>query len=176
MKYFYVEGDYNDADYIGRLIELSDEQFESFKPLIKAINEFQPYITEYGWEHHNWNGENCCEEVYSQFSKELLDEFDSEVICRLHVMDDCYIHTITKFIEVSIVGEPLIVGGYHEIMNKRTPETIRKMEEYQRRSNEICSYRRPSDGKSLCSIPFNEMTEEENKLMEEYDNLWKEYV
>ena len=57
---------------------------------------------------------------------------------------------------------------------------------YQRHDNKILSYfdeldrignyKRKSDGKSLRSIPYAEMTDEENRLIKEIDNLWKKYI
>ena len=41
--------------------------------------------------------------------------------------------------------------------------------------NEITSYKRPKDGKGLTSIPFNEMNDYENELIERLHNLWKKY-
>ena len=63
-----------------------------------------------------------------------------------------------------------------EIEAHRTPETIKKMEDYNKRVQELLAYKRPKDGKNICSIPFKEMTPEENKIYQEYENLWKDYI
>ena len=80
MRYFFVKGDYNDADYASNIIQLTDEEFDKFKPLIDAIGSFQPYITEWQWEYSNWHGEKTPEETYSQFPEELVKEFERKVL------------------------------------------------------------------------------------------------
>ena len=51
-----------------------------------------------------------------------------------------------------------------------------KTKAYEDELLEIYSYKRKSDGKPLHSIPYKEMTEEENALIERKRNLWKKYV
>ena len=50
-----------------------------------------------------------------------------------------------------------------------------KVKGYLNEESEITSYRRPSDGKPLNSIPYSEMTKEENELIEKLHSLWKKY-
>ena len=50
------------------------------------------------------------------------------------------------------------------------------MEDHSKRVKELLAYKRPKDGKNICSIPFKEMTPDENKIYQEYKNLWKDYV
>jgi hypothetical protein len=50
------------------------------------------------------------------------------------------------------------------------------MEDHSKRVQELLAYKRSKDGKNICSIPFNEMTPEEDKIYQEYKNLWKDYV
>ena len=176
MRYFFVKGDYNDADYASNIIQLTDEEFVKFKPLIDAIGSFQPYITEWQWEYSNWHGEKTPEETYSQFPEELVKEFERKVVNRLYAPDECYIHTIVEFRELKFTDEPLITGGFQEIKAHRTLETIKKMEDHSKRVKELLTYKRPKDGKNICSIPFKEMTPDENKIYQEYKNLWKDYV
>ena len=176
MKCFFVKGDYSDADYVSEVIWLSDEEFDRFKPLIDAIGSFQPYITEWQWEYSNWHGEKTPEEIYSQFPKELVREFERKVVNRLSRPEDCYIHTIVEFREMVFTDDALIKGSYQEVMEHRNPETVRKMDDYNRRVQELLVYKRPKDGKNVLSIPFNEMTPEEDKILQEYENLWKEYI
>lgn len=51
-----------------------------------------------------------------------------------------------------------------------------KVKGYLEETARLYSYKRKSDGKPLNCIPFVEMTEEENRLLEEAYNLWKKYV
>jgi hypothetical protein len=81
-----------------------------------------------------------------------------------------------EFRELKFTDEPLITGGFQEIEAHRTPETIKKMEDYNKRVKELLAYKRPKDGKNICSIPFKEMTPKEDKIYQEYKNLWKDYV
>ena len=41
MKTFYVEVDTNDADYVGQLVEVSNENAEKWMPLIEKIKNFK---------------------------------------------------------------------------------------------------------------------------------------
>lgn len=62
MKTFYVEVDTNDADYIGKIVEVDDKVAEKFKPLIEKIKNFQPYNTG-RWRHnHNFPYGACLRE------------------------------------------------------------------------------------------------------------------
>ena len=38
MKHVYVVVDTNDADYVGKIVEISEETLEHFKPLIEKIS------------------------------------------------------------------------------------------------------------------------------------------
>mgnify|MGYP003288771285 CR=1 FL=1 len=62
MKTFYVEIDTNDADYVGRLVEVSNEDAERWMPLIEKIKNFEPY-TNGIWRHnHNFPSGECLRE------------------------------------------------------------------------------------------------------------------
>lgn len=37
-KYIYVEADYNDGDYTSRMSEITDEEIELIRPVVKAIS------------------------------------------------------------------------------------------------------------------------------------------
>lgn len=112
MKTFYVEVDTNDADYIGKLVNVSDTIFEKFRPLIEKINNFKPYkgISESGmeWTHYsNFPYGECCrcdlgektpEELY-HITEEELNEF----VDAFHLYGDEYgFHTITRIAEIEI--------------------------------------------------------------------------
>ena len=98
MKYVYVVVDTNDADYVGKIVKVSEETLEHFKPLIEKIKNFQPYNNG-GWRHnHNFPFGECLREdlgekhpmeMYNlteeekkrrQQSTEQMDIFEWEVV------------------------------------------------------------------------------------------------
>lgn len=112
MKTFYVEVDTNDADYIGKLVNVSNASFEKFKSLIEKINNFKPYKgtlpNGMEWTHKsNFPYGECCrcdlgektpEELYD-ITEEDLNEF----IDTFHLYGGEYgFHTITRIVEVEI--------------------------------------------------------------------------
>ena len=182
MKKLLIIADYNDGDYVKDVVRVEDDVFEKFLPLMKAINNFEPYVRRSSFGGicaHNWIspredlGEKNIYETYPQFTPEYIDEFIDIFTSGLYPpYDDCACHTI---IEISdVVADEMCVNWNQDWQNiqKRYPE---KVWGYINERNKITDYKRPSDGKELCSIPFNEMTEYENKLIEKLDNLWKDY-
>ena len=181
MRSFYIVLDYNDADYFRYVVTVEDEVFEKFKPLIKAIAEFKPYVRPSSFGevvYNNWIGnrpdlgDKSIYEVYSQFSKEYIDEFKKTFLyysCPDHEYG-CTFHSIVKFQEITL-GNNLIDGDYQSV-EKRTPQ---KVKDYLKEEAELYSYKRPSDGKPYNCIPFAEMTPEEKEIGRKLDNLWKKY-
>lgn len=182
MKKLYITADFNDADYGHYLVIINEETFEKFLPLIKAINDFEPYVrrSSYGgvdynnWESHREDlGELPIEEKYSQFDKKYIEEFQRIFVNPIPVpyegSEDMGPHTIVSLMDV-MTDELLIdtKGKYSKHNDKVT--------KYLKEKEEIFSYTRESDGKPLYCIPFVEMTEEENQLIERSRNLWKKYV
>lgn len=178
-----IVADYNDADYSKDVIDIDEETFNKFKPLIDAIENFEPYICRHwigGVETANWEspredlGEINIYEKYSQFSKEFIDEFSDIFMSGLNNPESDYggcFHTIVK-LENIITGEKYIDYDYWKSYNRRSE----KIKQYEDEEKQISSYRRKKDGKALNSIPYNEMTKEENELIERLHNLWKKYV
>ena len=182
MKKLLIIGDYNDADYIKDVVKVEDSVFEKFLPLMKAINNFEPYVCRHRMGlicNHNWIslredlGQKNIYETYPQFTPEYIDEFIDIFTSGLYPpYDDISCHTI---IEISdIVTDEKYVDWHQDwqSIEKRYPD---KVKEYIKKRNEIYSYKRPSDGKPLNSIPFNEMTEYENELIQKADTLWMNY-
>lgn len=114
MRTFYVEIDTNDADYIGKLVEIEDEKVEKWMPLIKKIDNFKPYkgtaASGTTWTHKsNFPIDECCRhdlgekdpcELYGITEDELeefVDTFDL-------YGGDYGFHTITRIVEVNIVN------------------------------------------------------------------------
>ena len=178
MKTLLVTVDYNDADYISGIVTLEDQDYERFLPVIEAINNFKPYITEWGPQYSNWEScrpdlvDKSIYEVYHEFSIELLDEFNEKITGKLNNPESDYgsFHSIINIQEVTL-GKRLVYGEY-EYVKERGKERI---EAYNKEYARLMGYKRAKDGMPLNSIPFNEMTPEETKLLEEADNLWKKY-
>ena len=110
MRTFFVEVDTNDADYVGKLVHVSDEKVEKWMPLIEKIKNFKPYTgtTKSGREwNHSSNfpigecyrydlGEKDPCELYG-ITEEELDEF----IDTFELYGGEYgFHTINKIVEV----------------------------------------------------------------------------
>lgn len=182
MKKLYITADFNDADYGYRLIVIDEETFDKFLPLIKAINNFEPYIRRSsfgGVDYNNWEGhredlgEMSIEEKYSQFNKKYIEEFQSIFVNPIPVpyegSEDMGPHTIVELVDV-MTDEVLI--DTKEKYSKHND----KVDAYLKEKTEIYSYARKSDGKPLHSIPFAEMTDKENELIERLHNLWKKYI
>lgn len=114
MKKLVIVADHNDADYMTETSDITDEQLEKFIPLIEAIKTFKPYKvsskSKLNWDHrHNWPGgeygyrpdlgEKSREEIYSQFSSELIEEFSDFVPTsegNVHTIKEITVLTITK--------------------------------------------------------------------------------
>lgn len=182
MIKLYIVADFNDADYGNVLVEISEEVFDKFRPLIDAINEFQPYIrrSSYsGIDYSNWYsyrldlGELSLYDKYSQFSENYIDEFSEIFIDPIPIpyegIECMPPHTI-KSIKNVITDEEYL--NTNDIYQRHSSKVIGYLTERDR----LGSYKRPSDGKNIYSIPFVEMTEEESKLLKEINNLWKKYI
>lgn len=101
-KYIRVVGDTNDADYVSTFLEIDFADFYRFLSLIEAIKNFKEYegISASGskWTHrHNWPrgeyspredlGEKTVEEIYSQFSEDLILDFEEYVPPNIHSIE-----------------------------------------------------------------------------------------
>ena len=115
MKTFYVEVDTNDADYVGRLVEVSDEDAEKWMPLIKKIQAFKPYsgVSKHGmvWEHHhNFPfGEYVRTDLGEKSPCELYDISEEEMEAFQEAFwlwgGEYGFHTITQIVEVNITNK-----------------------------------------------------------------------
>ena len=117
MKTFYVEVDTNDADYVGKLVYVKDEDVEKWMPLIEKIKKFEPYtgVSESGseWTHTNNFpygdgfrgdlGENDPCELYGITEDEMAEFQDTFELYG----DEYGFHTITKITEIFIVNKYL---------------------------------------------------------------------
>jgi hypothetical protein len=107
MKYYInVTADTNDADYISEMNEISDEQLELIRPVIKAIKNFKPYKGKSrsgsDWNHENNFptgdcyrldlGEKDAEEIYVKSGIVTQEQFD--VFMEFVPSNEYGIHTI----------------------------------------------------------------------------------
>lgn len=182
MKKLLIIGDYNDADYVKDVVRVEDDIFKKFLPFMKAINNFEPYVRRSSFGgicEHNWIspredlGEKNIYETYPQFSKEYIDEFIDIFTSGLYSpYDDCGCHTIIEISDI-VTDEKYVDWKQNwEACEKRYNS---KVKEYLQKRSEIYNYKRPSDGKPLNCIPFNEMTEYENELINKLHTLWVDY-
>ena len=182
MKKLLIIADYNDGDYVKDVVKIEDEVFEKFLPLIKAINDFEPYVAKcsfYNIVTHNWMsnredlGEKNIYETYSQFPQEYIDEFIDVFMSGLSSpYDDCTFHTIVEISDVITEEKYVNYSRSYDSVEKKYNEKVRGfINEYR----ELSNYKRPKDGKRISSIPFSEMTPEENEIIEKMHNLWKKY-
>lgn len=112
MKTFYVEVDTNDADYIGRLVEIEDKDAKKWMPLIEKINNFKPYkgtaASGTTWNHtSNFPIDECCRyDLGEKDPMELYDitEEELEEFCEAFNLygGEFGFHTISRIIEVEI--------------------------------------------------------------------------
>lgn len=112
MRTFFVEVDTNDADYIGKLVHVSDEKVEKWMPLIEKIKNFKPYTGTAAsgstWNHSsNFPVGDCCRYDLGEMNPcELYDITEEE----LYEFRDTFelfageygFHTISRIVEVEI--------------------------------------------------------------------------
>jgi hypothetical protein len=112
MKTVFVEVDTNDADYVGEIVEVTEETLEHFKPLIEKIKNFKPYCNE-GWSHHsNFPVGDCLrEDLGEKHPMELYnlteEEYEYFVDSFRLYGGEWGSHTIHKIQEVTL-GEELL--------------------------------------------------------------------
>lgn len=112
MKTFYVEVDTNDADYIGKLVEVEDEDVEKWMPLIEKIKNFKPYTgtADSGsiWRHtSNFPIGECCRYDLGEKDPTGLYDITEEELEEFCEVFELYggefgFHTINKIVEVEI--------------------------------------------------------------------------
>ena len=112
MNTFYVEIDTNDADYIGRLVEIEDVDFEKWASLIEKIKNFKPYIGT-ATSGSTWNhasnfpiGECCRYDLGEKDPMELygITEEELEKFCEVFNLygSEYGFHTINQIVKIEI--------------------------------------------------------------------------
>lgn len=112
MRTFYVVVDTNDADYVGKMVSVSDENIEKWMPLIEKIKNFKPYTgtSDSGttWNHSsNFPiGECLRDDLGEKDPCELYDITDDELDEFIEVFElygsEYGFHTIVSISEVEI--------------------------------------------------------------------------
>ena len=177
MKKILIVADYNDADYAKDVVKVEDEVFNKFLPLIRAINNFSPYVARHKYGEvcdHNWEsprtdlGEKPLYETYPQFSREYIDEFKDVFMGGLHSdgWSSCF-HTIVRMEDV-ITDEVYI--DYRQDCNSITKRYDDKVKGFLKERGEWMDKH-----SRLLHIPCNKLTAEENELIEEFHNIWRKY-
>ena len=119
MRTFYVEIDTNDADYIGKLVHISDEKVEKWMPLIEKIKNFKPYTGTSNWD-TQWNhssnfpvGECCRYDLGEKDPMELYDITEDELVKFIETFElyggEYGFHTISKIIEVQFDAKDRLI-------------------------------------------------------------------
>lgn len=113
MRTFYVEVDTNDADYVGKLVNVSDEKVEKWMPLIEKIKNFKPYTgtSESGstWNHtSNFPVGECYRDDLGEKDPCELYDITPEELEEFTDTFELYggeygFHTITEITEINIV-------------------------------------------------------------------------
>ena len=115
-----IKVDTNNGNCLTEISKISLEDLEKFKPLIKLIDEFEPYIStelesNIKWTHaHNFPvgaalrddlGEKSVFELYRQIPKEIIEEF-----LELCPYGEYGFHTIEKISIVPSQEEMILLG------------------------------------------------------------------
>ena len=118
MKYYLnVVADTNDSDYIESFSEISKDNLEKIKPLIKEIKNFEPYEAEgagyigLNQHHHNWPvgeirrddlGEKSIEQIYSNIEPSIIRLFNEHYV----PYGEYGVHTIESIFLYKCIEEP----------------------------------------------------------------------
>ncbi len=111
MKYLFIQGDTNDADYVATLNRVSDKELIQLEPMFKAIKDFKPYTVDKDgmkWRHtHNFPnnefspredlGEKNIEQLYIE--SELVTE---DVLGIFEEYAPVGIHSITEILVLDV--------------------------------------------------------------------------
>ena len=112
MRTFFVEIDTNDADYIGKLVNVEDEKVEKWMPLIEKIKNFKPYTgtsdSGRSWDHSsNFPIGDCCRYDLGEMDPRELYNITEEELYEFRDTFELFggeygFHTINKIVEVEI--------------------------------------------------------------------------
>lgn len=73
MKKLIIIADYNDADYITNIQDITEKELNLIQPVIDAIKAFKPYKGKSEWDHgNNYPSGDCCREDLGEKSAESM--------------------------------------------------------------------------------------------------------
>ena len=110
MLELFVTADTNDADYITGSFQITQEEYDSFVPLFKAIDKIggklygeNNFVRNHNWFSHEYQ-DTTAAELYGDLA-ELATKFDDYV-----PYGECGVHTIISITlkETSIIDNPLV--------------------------------------------------------------------
>ena len=112
MRKFYVEVDTNDADYVGRLVDVEDKDVERWMPLIDKIKNFKPYkgtaASGTTWNHtSNFPIDECCRYDLGEKDPCKLYGITEDELAEFQDAFNLYggeygFHTITRIVEIEV--------------------------------------------------------------------------
>jgi hypothetical protein len=120
MKYLFVQADTNDADYVSKFTEISDEDLAKLMPLFEAIKAFKRYKGKCkdgpAWEHnHNfpWGsgeyvprkdlGEKTVWEIYPEYKEAIrifVDQYWPYGEYGIHTIDNIKVFNVAGIEEI----------------------------------------------------------------------------
>lgn len=110
-KYLYIEADWNDADYVHSLTEITDEDLCRLFPLFIAIKNFKPDEN----NRHNYptytfrDNEKDIYELYGDIvGEEILEEFNEDFLPPSGD-ETCSIHSISSITVFEVSNEQKII-------------------------------------------------------------------
>jgi len=184
MVRIYTTCDWNDGDTCSELVEVSEETFNRFKPLIDAINNYKPYLTHNSYASvvcNNWRDRTdegyllLCQKYPGFDNGTESDDFFCEFEDTFFPYPPEYaaeygFHTIDSMKNID-TGELYIDFDYWKIYERRSE----KIRQYEEERAKIYAYKNKK-GISLDSIRYNEMNEHEIALINKAHDLWIDYV
>lgn len=175
-----VVTDYNDGDYITHIYNITEEVFNKFLPLIKAIDNFEPYPYMLGIEQCNFMMGELCDisrgnktiyTTYSNFDESFIDEFVDTFL--QYNQSEYGIHTIVEISNV-ITDEIYLKSEYPE-KYERTNDNVKAFLAAQKTLRQEWADLCGCPVEKVSSFKFADMSKEAYAKYNEYRSLWKTF-
>lgn len=106
MPTILLKADYNDADYVYKLTDITEDELQLIKPIIRSIKDFKSYSNNsHITFHHNFPTEDLCRKDLGEKSvEELYGSFEGFNIFNklIPYVEDWGIHTINEILLIDI--------------------------------------------------------------------------